>query len=161
MHAYRSQRRCGAEAFLFLFVLFGGAISPKFALAAGALAVGLPADVAKGGFTYGYSNGNDTSDTASERALKACRTTKDAAKNERLRSLCKVIQLYSDKCVAVAMDPLAGTPGVGWAVADDRRAAEKQALSQCEKTAGPGRAAACVVDHSGCDGTAQDTTPPK
>jgi hypothetical protein len=53
------------------------------------------------------------------------------------------------------MDPAAGTPGVGWSIAADLHTAEKQALSKCEATAGPGRAAACVVDHSSCDGAAK------
>jgi hypothetical protein len=122
---------------------------------AGALAVALPADVAKSGFSYGYSNNYADAAQASAHALDACRTTKDAAKDANLRSLCKVVQNYSNQCVAVAMDPAAGTPGVGWAVANDLMSAERQALGKCENTAGPGRAAACVVDHSACDGNAK------
>ena len=92
---------------------------------------------------------------AEAKALDACRTTKDAANDVKLRSLCKVIQDYSNQCVAVAMDPAAGTPGVGWAVANDLLSAERQALGKCMDTAGPGRRAACVVDHSSCDGNAK------
>jgi hypothetical protein len=66
-----------------------------------------------------------------------------------------VIQDYSNQCIAVSMDPAAGTPGVGWAVANDLLSAERQALGKCMDTAGPGRRAACVVDHSSCDGTAK------
>jgi hypothetical protein len=36
----------------------GGALGPSQSLAAGALAVALPPDVAKSGFSYGYSNDN-------------------------------------------------------------------------------------------------------
>jgi hypothetical protein len=111
--------------------------------------------VVKGGFTYGYSNNNADANHAEFKALDACRSTKDAVKDTNLRSLCKVIQDYSNQCVAVAMDPAAGTPGVGWAVANDLMSAERQALGKCENTAGPGRAAACVVDHSACDGNAK------
>ena len=128
---------------------------PTVGHAAGALAVALPPDVAKGGFSYGYSNGNDDTATAESKALNACRTTKDAANDARLRNLCKVIMDYANQCIAVSMDPAAGTPGVGWAIATDKRTAEHDALIKCEATAGPGRAAACVVDHSGCDGNAQ------
>jgi hypothetical protein len=116
-------------------------------VAAGALAVGLPPDVVKGGFTYGYSTGYSDVNQAEAHALDSCRTTKDASTDPKLRSLCKVIQDFTNQCVAVAMDPQAGTPGVGWSVANDLHAAEAQALGKCEETAGPGRRAACVVDH--------------
>jgi hypothetical protein len=128
---------------------------PAAAGTAGALAVALPADVAKSGFSYGYSNNYADAAQASAHALDACRTTKDAAKDANLRSLCKVVQSYSNQCVAVAMDPAAGTPGVGWAVENDLQSAERKALGQCQETAGPGRRAACVIDHSACDGSAR------
>jgi len=153
MHSSLSSRpnRIGG-ALLLSVVLWGGAMLPSLGHAAGALAVALPPDVAKGGFSYGYSNGNDNADTADAKALSACRTTKDAQNDSKLRNLCKVILDYTNKCIAVTMDPAPGTPGVGWAIADDKRSAERTALKKCEDTAGPGRAAACVVDHSGCDG---------
>jgi hypothetical protein len=131
------------------------AAAPSAGLAAGALAVALPPDVAKSGFSYGYANDKSDTDAASSRALDLCRTTKDATNDPKLRGLCKVIENFSDKCVAVAMDPAAGTPGVGWAVALDKRSAEHDALIKCEATAGQGRAAACVISHSDCDGSAQ------
>ena len=155
MRSYQSNRLCAAGAFVVLSLCCYGALGPSQSMAAGALAIGLPPDVAKGGFTYGYSNNNDDANHAELKALDACRTTKDAANDANLRSLCKVIQDYTNKCVAVAMDPAAGTPGVGWSVAPDLRTAEAQALSKCEDTAGPGRRAACVVDHSSCDGSAK------
>jgi hypothetical protein len=49
----------------------------------------------------------------------------------------------------------AGTPGVGWGVANDLLSAERQELGKCMDIAGSGRRAACVVDHSSCDGTAK------
>jgi TIR domain-containing protein/uncharacterized protein DUF4189 len=129
--------------------------APATSASAGALAVALPADVAKSGFSYGYSNNYADAAQAAAHALDACRTTKDAAKDANLRSLCKVVLNYSNQCVAVAMDPEAGTPGVGWAVANDLQSAENQALAKCQETAGPGRRAACVTDHSACDGNAR------
>ncbi|HMG78127.1 MAG TPA: DUF4189 domain-containing protein, partial [Xanthobacteraceae bacterium] len=114
MRSYQSNRLYAAGAFLVLFLCCGGgALGPSQSMAAGALAVGLPPDVAKGGFTYGYSNNNDDANHAELKALDACRTTKDAANDVNLRSLCKIIQDYSNQCIAVAMDPAAGTPGVG------------------------------------------------
>jgi hypothetical protein len=155
MRSNQSNRLCAAGAFLVLSLCCGSAFGPSQSMAAGALAVGLPPDVAKGGFTYGYSNNNDDANHAELKALDACRTTKDAANDANLRSLCKVIQDYSNQCIAVSMDPAAGTPGVGWAIANDLLSAERQALGKCMDTAGPGRRAACVVDHSSCDGTAK------
>jgi hypothetical protein len=156
MRAYRSNRLpIAVRVFVVACLVCGGAALPTTGHAAGALAVALPPDVAKGGFSYGYSNGNDDTATAEGKALNACRTTKDAANDARLRNLCKVILDYANQCIAVSMDPAAGTPGVGWAIANDKRTAEHDALIKCEATAGPGRAAACVVDHSGCDGSAQ------
>jgi hypothetical protein len=155
MLSYQSNRLCAAGAFLMLSLVYGGALGPSQSMAAGAIAVGLPPDVVKGGFTYGYSNNNDDANHAELKALDACRTTKDAANDANLRSLCKVIQDYTNQCVAVAMDPAAGTPGVGWSVANDLLTAERQALGKCMDTAGPGRRAACVVDHSSCDGNAK------
>ena len=155
MRLYLSNRHCAAGAFLVLSLLCGGVLGPSQSRADGALAIGLPADVVKGGFTYGYSNNNPDANHAEAKALDACRTTKDAANDVKLRSLCKIIQDYSNQCVAVAMDPAAGTPGVGWAVANDLLSAERQALGKCMDTAGPSRRAACVVDHSSCDGKAK------
>ena len=140
MHSSRSSFANWAVAVLLAFATCGGAMS--LGHAAGALAVALPPDVAKGGFSYGYSNGNDNADTADAKALTACRDTKDAKNDARLRNLCKVILDYADKCIAVAMDPAAGTPGVGWAISTDKRTAEHDALTKCEATAGPGRARA-------------------
>jgi hypothetical protein len=155
MRSYLSNRHYAAGAFVVLALLCGGVLGPSQSRADGALAVGLPPDVVKGGFTYGYSNNNADANHAEAKALDACRTTKDAANDVKLRSLCKVIQDYSNQCVAVAMDPAAGTPGVGWAVANDLLTAERQALGKCMDTAGPARRAACVVDHSSCDGNAK------
>ena len=125
---------------------------PTSGMAAGALAVGLPADVANAGFTYGFSIDHPDEPSAREEALKQCRSTKDAARDAKLRSLCTVIMTFKKQCVAVAMDPRNGTPGVGWAIAQDRRVAEDQAMEKCRQTDGAELQAACVVDHAGCDG---------
>jgi len=59
MRSYLSSRHYAAGVFLVLSLFCGGVLGPSQSMAAGALAVGLPPDVAKGGFTYGYSNNND------------------------------------------------------------------------------------------------------
>src|SRR6202035_4037882 len=58
MRSYLSNRHYAAGAFVVLSLLCGGVLGPSQSRADGALAVGLPADVVKGGFTYGYSNNN-------------------------------------------------------------------------------------------------------
>jgi lipoprotein NlpI len=117
----------------------------------GALAVGLPSNVAKGGYASGYSYNAKTMDDARATAMDFCHKSPT---NAKARSLCKVIETFSNRCVAVSMDPKAGTPGVGWGIGDDLRAAERLALSKCEATARPGRRAACAVTQSDCDGQA-------
>jgi Domain of unknown function (DUF4189) len=151
MYPYRSRwARDAARVFVF-FALAAAVFRPVSGSAAGALAIALPPDVVKQGFAYGYVTDYPDADRADTQALKKCRDTTIAG----VRPLCTVIQDFKDQCVAVAMDPQAGTPGVGWSVAPDLHAAEAQALSKCEDTAGPGRRAACAVDHSSCDGSAK------
>jgi hypothetical protein len=151
MHPYLS--KCGRNAArgFVLFALVAAIVRPMSAGADGAIAIALPPDVVKQGFAYGYVTDYPDANHADAEALKKCRDTTIAG----IRSLCTVIQDFKNQCVAVAMDPQAGTPGVGWGVAPDAHAAEAQALSKCEQTAGPGRRAACVIDHSSCDGSAK------
>jgi Domain of unknown function (DUF4189) len=120
----------------------------------GALAVGLPADVAKQGVALGYSANHATAAEARNAALDQCRTTKLAP--EGARALCKIIQEFRNKCVAVAIDPKDGTPGVGWAVASDLNTTKSQAIAKCRDTAGAGRRDACQVNEpTYCDGSAK------
>jgi lipoprotein NlpI len=121
------------------------------AAADGALAIGLPPDVAKGGFASGYSYNAKNPDEARQTAMDYCHK---APTNNKARSLCKVIENFSNRCVAVSMDPKPGTPGVGWAIADDLGAAGRAALFRCEATAGSVRRGTCVVTDSHCDGQA-------
>jgi hypothetical protein len=133
--------------------LFIAAYSPNSASAAGALAVGLPADVAKDGVSAYGSVNYDTEDAAKATALKACQTDKVAS--TFVKNLCSIVSTFRDQCYAISYDPKDGTPGFGWAVDNDLRSAEKNSLANCEKTAGPGRRGACVVANTGCDGSAK------
>src|SRR5580700_684968 len=151
MYPYRlGWARDAARVFVF-FALAAAVFRPVSGSADGALAIALPPDVVKQGFAYGYVTDYPDADKADAQAMKKCRDTTIAG----VRPLCTVIQDFKNQCVAVAMDPQAGTPGVGWSVAPDLHTAEAQALSKCESTAGPGRRAACAVDHSSCDGSAK------
>ncbi len=126
-------------------------ITTRPGAAEGAIAVALPRDVAKDGFAYGTGYKFATTAEAQAKALERCQQTK----SELRRKLCKVVNTFNDQCIAVAMDPADGTPGVGWAIEADLKSAERVALEKCEATAGPGRRAACKVHSSGCDGAAQ------
>lgn len=123
------------------------------AWAEGALALGVPENVAKDGFAYGWAFNMDTASEAKEGALEACRTTKEGSK--QAKKLCRIYDTFSNQCVAISMDPDAGTPGVGWSIADNRASAEKAALANCKATAGTARMEFCEISTSKCDGTAE------
>lgn len=128
-------------------------IAPRPAAADGALAVGEPADVAAEGYAYGFAV-NLASDAASTKAMRDC-SAESPGVDPRAQRLCKIVQTFRDKCFAVAMDPKDATPGAGWAVADDKTTAGRNALARCMETAGEDRRSYCKVTHTDCDGDAK------
>ena len=131
--------------------LLGGALlAPCAACAEGALAVGLPTDVAKEGVAIGWVINSENEGWARARALEFCLDFKDAPPTTR--ALCKVVRTFRGECVAIALDPDAGTPGVGWGVAVEKDAAEREAMSACKATAGANRQKFCKVTVLRCDG---------
>ncbi|HEX4554009.1 MAG TPA: DUF4189 domain-containing protein [Xanthobacteraceae bacterium] len=136
------------------------ALAPRTGTADGALAVGMPADVAREGFAYGSALGAANMDAARTAAIDGCRGALGNA-SAALRKLCKVVATFRDQCFAVAMDPKDGTPGVGWAIAENQRMADRQAIEQCRTTAGASRRDFCTLDvqpgarSRGCDGAAK------
>jgi hypothetical protein len=140
-----NRRRCiGISAVLPLTAL------PRLAAADGAIAVGVPSSVKQDGYAYGRITNSPSEVVASEHALTNCRSAKDAT--PVARDLCLVVMTFQHQCVALALDPQAGTPGAGWAVAPSKDAAETQAMAQCVATAGPGRRESCQISDSACDG---------
>ncbi len=139
----------GVAACIAASLLAASLLSATAARADGALAVGFPANVSKDGFAYGFSHNIRTPAEARREALDACRTTTAAAQSAK--SLCMVVGTFSNECVAVAMDPKNGTPGVGFAIAADRATAEERALAFCTATEGVDRRGACKIDKSACD----------
>jgi Domain of unknown function (DUF4189) len=121
--------------------------------AAGAVAVGLPADVAKQGVSMGVSTKAHTMDEAKTQAITNCKTVG----SPETKALCKVVATFSNQCAALAEDPKPGTPGFGWAIADTPQAAKDQAMANCRDTAGPKRRDACESgdNDTKCDGTAK------
>jgi hypothetical protein len=131
-------------------LLMGCAILwPNPSAADGALAIGLPSNVAKQGLAMGFGINFPNKGEAEARALKECLGFKDAP--AATRAFCKVVETFKDQCLAIALDPKYGTPGVGWAVAADEQAAGKTALQKCVATAGPSRRDFCKVLISKCD----------
>jgi hypothetical protein len=123
------------------------------ALAEAAIAVGLPADVAKGGVAIGRAWNYSTKGEAEAEALKRCLAYLDAP--AATRALCKVIESFHDQCAAIGIDPKAGTPGIGWAIAADSKTAENQAMAKCLATAGSNRRQFCILLKTSCDGSAK------
>ena len=120
-------------------------------VAAGAIAVGQPDDVAKGGISMGFSTNRTTMDEAKARSMILCENSGTLVSS----ILCEVVATFENKCVAVAIDPAVQTPGFGWAVADTEQASKDNALSNCRATAGSTRRTACEITDSSCDGSAK------
>ena len=133
-------------------LLVGGIGWASPSLAVGALAVGVPDSVSQQGFASGYATNSSSSSAARERALYECR---HAPSTDIAHSRCIVVRTFTDKCVAISMDPVAGTPGAGWAINRTVSDAQRDALANCEATAGPGRHGHCEISASHCDGDAQ------
>ena len=152
MHSIRRRRRTAAA--IFIVCLIGAPAWPTHSAAEGALAVGLPADVAKQGFAFGFAIDKATAEEARAAALADCRAESPGV-DKRAQALCAPVGSFRNQCFAVAMDPKDATPGVGWSVAADKEAAAREALARCVATAGDDRRDACEVTHSGCDGNAK------
>jgi hypothetical protein len=148
MTTYSGRRFGGVGLFLAAQVVWVAA-----AHAAGAVAVGVAPGGAQKGFSYGLNSNQANDADAQASALNGCRTSKES--NKQAQARCVLIGTYTDQCATIAMDPKAGTPGVGWAVAADTATANKLALASCEATAGPGREGTCKVFSTRCDGTAK------
>ena len=131
-------------------LLAGAAAGAGLARAEGALAVGLPADVARQGLAVGWAVNHASREAAQAEALGRCRAAKEPP--PATRDLCRVVESFEDACLALALDPDAGSTGVGWAVAQSRDAAEAAAMEDCRQSSDETRRAACRVILARCDG---------
>ncbi len=130
--------------------------SSATAWAYGALAVGVPSNVAVDGFAYGTNVDSPSEDVARDTALSNCKgtnpnSTVNSQPSGPAQKLCTLVTTFHLQCVAVAEDPAAGTPGVGWAVAPTLESATEQAMNNCKATAGEARAQFCARDSYSCD----------
>lgn len=142
--------RCLLLAFAAAVTLSAAAVvSPDPSAADAALAVGLPKDVAKQGLALGYALNYDSKENAQAEALKRCREFRDAP--DATRSLCRIVENFRNRCVAVALDPEAGTTGVGWAVDREQVIAEELAMEKCINTSAKKRRESCRVTFTRCD----------
>ena len=123
------------------------AVTPA-ALAEGAIAIGSSGNFAKDGFAFGGAINKASTEEASQQALATCKKYEGAPK---MAEICKVFFTFSRECYALAFDPKPGTPGVGWAISDDKMKAEERAQKNCEVTAGAGRRDFCKINQSYCD----------
>jgi len=153
---YASTRAMAATwSALGLCLLAGSLAMPGIAHADGAIAIGLPNDVAAEGVSSFIYVGARTIDEAKSEAVLGCRTKTPASSASK--KLCRVFATFRNQCAAEAFDPQDGTPGFGWAIADTLQEAKQQALANCRDTAGPDRQDKCIVPNNGfnCDGRAR------
>lgn len=126
-------------------------MAPVAAQAEGAVAIGLPADVAREGVAFGWAVDQRSAEQAQAQALRQCQTVESAP--PATRSLCSLVRTFRRACLSVAMDPDDGTPGFGWAIEADRAAAQAAAMRACVDTAGEARRGFCRVSVTECDVT--------
>lgn len=137
--------------FLACAVVALAAALPHPAQAASAFAGGIPSSVASRGLAVGDGYNYATRAGAEATALAECRKQGDAPQDTR--DLCSIIAYFDNECLAVALDPAAGTPGWGWAIAKTPDLAKSFAMTYCQESAGAGRAAYCQVTITDCDTT--------
>jgi hypothetical protein len=124
-----------------------------------AIAIGTTGNVNKDGFVWGGGFDEGARQTALDicRGLKVPDVGKLPKNVPKVKKLCKIVVVFSDKCFAIAHDGSTTKPGngFGWVVEDTLRAAEAGAIAKCEDEVGRARGAACKVEYSHCDGTAK------
>ena len=138
-----------AGALFALIVLAATVLRPDTGNADAALAVGLPADVAKQGIAMGYALNYASKEAAQAEALKRCRAFRDAP--QATRDICKIVENFRDRCMAIALDPDTGTTGLGWSVSKKQELAEEIAMERCVDTAGKKRRDFCRITFTRCD----------
>ena len=138
-----------AGVFFAFIVAAGTILRPGTGNADAALAVGLPADIAKQGVAMGYALNYDSKEAAQAEALKRCRAFRDAP--QATRDICKIVENFRDRCMAIALDPDTGTTGLGWSVSKKQEQAEELAMERCVETAGKKRRDFCRITFTRCD----------
>ena|ERR1700733_957722 len=145
----RRKRHRGLRLMVASCLLASTMLLPQTSEAKSAFAAGIPDDVAAQGVALGTGYNYGSRESAEARALQECKAQQDAP--QATRDLCKIVDHFDNRCIAISLDPKAGTPGFGWAVADSEDASNDQSLTMCRQSAGADRAPYCVVSLSQCD----------
>ena len=122
------------------------------AFADGALVVGMPGNDPSNGFRYATNSVKSTEDARAD-AIAQCRKSK----YPNTGKACKLIEIFTDECAAVAFNGDADTPStaVGWSIAANSRSAKREALEKCDQMR-KGKGRECHIDgEATCDGSAQ------
>jgi hypothetical protein len=98
----------------------------------------------------GWALNYPTKEAAQAEALKRCRNFQDAPQSTK--DLCRIVESFRQRCLAVALDPENGTTGLGWAVAKRQQEAEDLAMDRCMDTSTKQRREFCRVTLTRCDG---------
>lgn len=118
------------------------------ASADGAFVVGSTGNLGTDGIAMGYTVNAGSTASAIDSATQRCREFNAPKANKR----CTLAATFRNECLAVALDPTPGMNGTGWSFGPSKQAAEARAMAVCKATANPGRASACVIQASVCDG---------
>jgi hypothetical protein len=124
-------------------------------MAAGAVALASPDDIAHGGVAIGIQVNLLVEDDAKRYAMSECELEKT---QNSVRVPCMIVATFHNQCAAFAIDFGTGTPGFGWAIAQKKDDATDLALKYCRNTAGE-RKDFCNVVGVKCDGTAAQSSP--
>ena len=138
-------RQTGLTTALFCVAL--ATLGSHHARAEGALALGVTGDIAKDGYSIGINVNSKTVQEAGDNALSYCKSHGA----QQTEAKCQLVTTFHHQCAAEAQDPKPGTPGAGWAIANDKASAEKMAMTICFATAGKTRTDQCKVVVSVCD----------
>ena len=93
-------------------------LSPRMAVADGALAIGATSPIVQGGLAYGFTRHLSPRDSAQTLALDTCRKL---ANVPQTAANCRVVGMFTDQCFAIAFTPQAAPTGFGWAIEADRQ----------------------------------------
>ena len=118
---------------------------PRLTQAHGALAIGIPENVALHGFSIGFAWDKPNVDIARVDALRTCLDLPTALPHAR--GLCRVVTTFSRQCLSIANDP--GGSGWGWGVDTSSARAQSKALASCVSTVRK----SCSIAATQCDKT--------
>jgi hypothetical protein len=149
-----SMRDTAASLSLAVLGLLAVTMHSRPGTAEGALATTPTQDVARDGFYYGVSIDYASSEQAIRRALEECRKRTSQQSSRPQPELCKIVLTFRGECIAIAMDPRDGSPGIGWAVEKTLGKAQANAMAKCQALSRGDSGGVCRLEKGpglGCD----------